>query len=66
MIHGSEDRRTPLRQAQGFYAGLYERGVTAEIAVYSREGHGLRERAHRMDAWERTLAWLDRYLRSAG
>ena len=66
MIHGSEDRCTPLGQAQEFYAGLREKGVTAEIAVYPREGHGLRERAHRMDAWERTLAWFDRYLRPAG
>ena len=55
-----------LGQAQEFYAGLREKGVTAEIAVYPREGHGLRERAHRMDAWERTLAWFDRYLRPPG
>ena len=25
-----------------------EKGVDAELAVYPREGHGLRERAHRM------------------
>jgi len=66
MIHGSEDRCTPLGQAQEFYAGLREKGVTAEIAIYPREGHGLRERAHRMNAWERTLAWFDRYLRPPG
>ncbi|MFN2514215.1 MAG: prolyl oligopeptidase family serine peptidase [Pyrinomonadaceae bacterium] len=30
---------------------------------YPREGHGLREPKHRVDALERTLAWFDRHLK---
>ena len=63
IIHGSEDRCTPLGQAQEFYAALLERGVDGELVVYPREGHGLRERGHRLDAWRRAVAWFDRYLR---
>jgi dipeptidyl aminopeptidase/acylaminoacyl peptidase len=63
IIHGSEDRCTPLGQAQEFYSALLEKGGTAELVVYPREGHGLRERDHRRDAWRRTLAWFDRWLR---
>ena len=64
IIHGSEDRCTPLGQAQELYAALRERGATAELVVYPREGHGLRERGHRFDAWQRTVAWFDRWLRA--
>ena len=64
IIHGSEDRCTPLGQAQELYAALLERGATAELVVYPREGHGLRERGHRLDAWQRTVTWFDRWLRA--
>jgi dipeptidyl aminopeptidase/acylaminoacyl peptidase len=63
IIHGSEDRCTPLGQAQEFYAGLVERGIESELVVYPREGHGLREDAHRRDYWRRAAAWFDRHLR---
>jgi dipeptidyl aminopeptidase/acylaminoacyl peptidase len=63
MIHGAEDRCTPLGQAQEFYAALLEQGGMAELAVYPREGHGFQETAHRRDAWERAVAWFDRHLR---
>lgn len=63
LIQGSDDRCTPLGQAQEFFAALRERGVTTELVVYPREGHGLHEREHRFDSWERRIAWFDRFLR---
>ncbi|RWM77637.1 S9 family peptidase [Mesorhizobium sp.] len=63
LIQGREDRCTPLGQAQEFYAALRTKGATAELVVYPREGHSLKETGHRHDAWERKLAWFDRYLR---
>ncbi len=62
ILHGDDDRCTPLGQAQEFYAALVERGVPAEIVAYPREGHGFQERGHRRDATMRTVAWFDRYL----
>jgi dipeptidyl aminopeptidase/acylaminoacyl peptidase len=63
VLHGIEDRCTPLGQGQEFYSALLERGVEAELVAYPREGHGNRERAHKVDAWTRMVGWFDRYLR---
>ena len=62
ILHGSEDRCTPLGQAQEFHAALLERGVKSELVVYPREGHGFQERGHRLDAWQRTVTWFDRHI----
>jgi dipeptidyl aminopeptidase/acylaminoacyl peptidase len=62
ILHGVDDRCTPLGQAQEFYAALVERGVPTELVVYPREGHGFQERGHRRDATMRTVAWFDRHL----
>jgi dipeptidyl aminopeptidase/acylaminoacyl peptidase len=66
IIHGREDRCTPVGQAHQFYNALLERGGVAELAIYPREGHGLHETAHRRDAWRRTIAWFNQYLRNEG
>jgi dipeptidyl aminopeptidase/acylaminoacyl peptidase len=63
ILHGREDRCTPLGQAQELYSALVEQGAAAELVVYPREGHGLQERTHRRDAWQRTVGWFNRYLR---
>jgi dipeptidyl aminopeptidase/acylaminoacyl peptidase len=62
ILHGADDRCTPLGQAQEFHTALRERGVDTELVVYPREGHGFQEREHRMDAWRRTVAWFARYI----
>jgi dipeptidyl aminopeptidase/acylaminoacyl peptidase len=41
---------------------LREQGVPTELAVYPREGHGLRERDHIRDMYKRHLGWFERYL----
>ena len=43
--------------------GLKERGVPTEMVLYPRAGHGVRERAHRIDMLTRQLDWLERYVR---
>ena len=39
-------------------------GVEAEMVVYPREGHSIRERAHQEDLQTRVVAWFDRHLKS--
>jgi dipeptidyl aminopeptidase/acylaminoacyl peptidase len=63
IIHGIEDRCTPLGQGQEFYSALLERGCESELVAYPREGHGNREYPHKVDAWRRSVAWFDRFLR---
>jgi dipeptidyl aminopeptidase/acylaminoacyl peptidase len=66
ILHGSEDRCTPLGQAEELYQALVLNGTPTEMVVYPREGHGFREREHAADAERRTVAWFERYLEGDG
>lgn len=66
ILHGSEDRCTPLGQAEELYQALVLNGTPTELVVYPREGHGFRERQHAADAERRTVAWFERYLEGRG
>ncbi len=66
MLHGERDERVPVSQAQFFARGLRRYGVPNELVIYPREPHGLRERAHQIDATRRQRAWFDRWLTTAG
>lgn len=63
FIHGEQDNDVHITQAEEMYMGLRRRGVETVLVRYPREGHGLREPRHRVDALERTLAWFDRFLK---
>ena len=63
FIHGEQDNDVHITQAEEMYMALRRRGIETVFVRYPREGHGLREPAHRQDALERTLAWFDKYLR---
>jgi dipeptidyl aminopeptidase/acylaminoacyl peptidase len=63
FIHGEQDNDVHITQAEEMYMALRRRGVETVLLRYPREGHGLREPKHRVDALERTLAWFDRYLK---
>lgn len=63
FIHGENDNDVHITQAEEMYMALKRRGVDTVLVRYPREGHGLREPKHRVDALERTLAWFDRYVK---
>lgn len=62
ILHGAEDRCTPIGQALEFYQALGNQDVETELVVYPREGHGFQERIHQLDAWQRTVSWFDKHL----
>src|SRR5262249_42570917 len=62
VLHGEQDPCVPVGQAYGFYRALRERNVPTELAVYPREGHGVREREHLRDLFARLVRWLEMYL----
>ena len=66
MLHGERDERVPVSQAQFFARGLRRYGVPNELVIYPREPHGLRERAHQIDATRRQRVWFDRWLGTDG
>jgi dipeptidyl aminopeptidase/acylaminoacyl peptidase len=66
FIHGENDNDVHITQAEEMYMALKRRGVETVLVRYPREGHGLREPKHRVDALERTINWFDRYVKLGG
>lgn len=64
IIHGTNDPRVPLIEAQQIHAALVEKGVETELLVYDDEGHGLAKLKNRLDAYPKVADFLDRVLRS--
>jgi dipeptidyl aminopeptidase/acylaminoacyl peptidase len=62
ILQGADDRCTPVSQAEELFNALAEAGVEVELVVYPREGHVPVERAHALDAINRTQDWFDRHL----
>jgi dipeptidyl aminopeptidase/acylaminoacyl peptidase len=62
ILQGEQDTNVPLGQAVYFHRALRHFGVEHEFVVYPREGHGLSERGHQLDALRRARAWFDRWL----
>ena len=63
ILHGADDRCTPLGQAEEFYRALANQGVQTQLVIYPREGHGFQQRKHQIDAQQRIVAWFDKFLR---
>ncbi|MEO6880667.1 MAG: alpha/beta fold hydrolase [Mycobacteriaceae bacterium] len=62
VIHGANDPRVPLSEAEQLHAALTSRGIECELLVYPDEGHGLAKRVNREDAYPRALEFLRRHL----
>jgi dipeptidyl aminopeptidase/acylaminoacyl peptidase len=62
VIHGANDPRVPLSEAEQIKAALDGKGVDCELRVYPDEGHGLAQRANRLDAYPDAIAFLARHL----
>jgi dipeptidyl aminopeptidase/acylaminoacyl peptidase len=64
IIHGANDPRVPLGEAQQIHDALRERGIRTELLVYHDEGHGLNKLANRLDAYPKAVAFLEEVLGS--
>ena len=62
VIHGANDPRVPLSEAEQVAAAVRANGVEVEMVVYDDEGHGLAKRVNRLDAYPRAVAFLGRAL----
>ncbi|GLZ52863.1 alpha/beta fold hydrolase [Actinomycetospora sp. NBRC 106378] len=62
VIHGANDPRVPLSEAEQVAAAVRGNGVEVELVVYDDEGHGLAKRANRLDAYPRAIDFLGRIL----
>ena len=62
LIHGANDPRVPLSEAEQIHAALRERGIRTELLVYDDEGHGLQKLPNKLDAYPRAVAFIDEIL----
>lgn len=62
VIHGANDPRVPLSEAEQITAALEQRGVPCELAVYPDEGHGLAKLNNKLDAYPRAFSFLRQHL----
>jgi dipeptidyl aminopeptidase/acylaminoacyl peptidase len=63
VIHGANDPRVPIGEAEQIVAALKKRGVPVEYLRYEDEGHGLARLHNRLDAYPKMVAFLDHYLK---
>jgi dipeptidyl aminopeptidase/acylaminoacyl peptidase len=61
IIQGDQDI-TGTDQIEGIFTALHRFGKRAQLARYWGEWHGLDSPANVRDAWQRKLAWFDRFL----
>lgn len=62
VIHGRNDPRVPLFEAEQITAALESRGQTVELRVFDDEGHGLSKRKNRVDGYAEAAQFLARHL----
>ncbi|HET9171705.1 MAG TPA: alpha/beta fold hydrolase [Actinospica sp.] len=63
VIHGANDPRVPLSEAEQLHAALTANNVECELLVYGDEGHGLARRGNKLDAYPKAQAFLAKHLR---
>jgi len=61
ILHGENDSDVPVSETEQWYIALKDVGVQTVMVRYPREGHGLREPRHVIDALERSIAWYERH-----
>ena len=62
ILHGANDPRVPLSEAEQIAAAVRARGVECELVVYADEGHGFAKRHNLFDSMPRIAAFLARHL----
>ncbi|OLC21897.1 MAG: hypothetical protein AUH33_00880 [Chloroflexi bacterium 13_1_40CM_68_21] len=62
VIHGANDPRVPVEEAEQIVATLRSRGREVDYLRYADEGHGLAKAKNRADAWPKVVAFFQKYL----
>jgi dipeptidyl aminopeptidase/acylaminoacyl peptidase len=60
VMHGENDNDVPISEAEQWYIALKDVGVDTVLVRYPREGHGVSEPRHQVDALDRSIAWYQK------
>jgi dipeptidyl aminopeptidase/acylaminoacyl peptidase len=61
FLHGADDRRVPIKHAEGMRDALKAAGKPYEWVVYNGEGHGFMKPENRLDYFQKMEAFLARH-----
>ncbi len=64
VIHGANDPRVPLSEAEQLVAALKARGIPVEFLVFADEGHGLVKLKNKLVAYPAIVDFLNKHLSS--
>lgn len=62
ILHGENDPQVPPYESAQFVRALKQHGKVHYYFTYPNEGHGFTQREHRLDAWRKELAFLEKYI----
>jgi dipeptidyl aminopeptidase/acylaminoacyl peptidase len=62
IMHGENDPQVPPYESAQFVRALKAHDKVYYYFTYPNELHGFSQREHRLDAWRRQLAFLEKYL----
>ena len=63
VLHGANDPRVPLGEAERIAEKAREQGVPVEKLVFEDEGHGISKLENRIEAYTRVVDFLDEHVR---
>jgi dipeptidyl aminopeptidase/acylaminoacyl peptidase len=66
IIHGENDNDVPIAEAEQLFIALKDVGVETVFLRYPREGHGLSEVKHQIDATDRSISWYEKHFPRPG
>jgi len=59
VLHGANDPRVPVGEAEQIAEGAREQGVPVELLVFEDEGHGISKLDNRIEAYTRVVGFLN-------
>ena len=63
VVHGANDPRVPVGEAEQIVASLRNRDVPVEYLRYEDEGHGISKRKNQFDCYPKVAAFLKKHLK---
>jgi dipeptidyl aminopeptidase/acylaminoacyl peptidase len=64
VVHGANDPRVPLSEAEQLVEALESRGVPTQFLVFDDEGHGIVKLENKLIAYGAIVAFLEKHLRA--
>lgn len=62
VIHGKNDPRVPVSEAEQVVKYLREKGLPVEFICYEDEGHGIAKLKNKLDCYPKTAVFIKKYL----